>query len=158
VKNSPIRPKPGLPALLSDLNTGRELLELVRAMPLPEGRPATRLLDSVKILEEICALIRSRMKGLLEENPGAVPHWENRSGASVRELHGSGSKIQAAFGDTFNNEQFIDAGQWSFSRLEKAYREAQSVDEPTAKLAVDRILSEAGLITVRQNQPSLRRL
>jgi hypothetical protein len=146
---------PPLPALLTD---SRNLLEIVRSMPLPEGQAGTRFLDGLKILEEVVALGRSRMKQLLEEAPDAVPHWRMMPGASVREIHAPGTKIRAAIGEELDDDSFLDVGKWSFSQLESAYMEANSVDRAAAALAVGRLLEKAGCVTIRTNAPSLKRL
>jgi hypothetical protein len=147
--------KPELPELLSD---GTRLLEYVRSMPLPEGTEGTRFLDNLRVLEEAIALGRTRMKGLLAESPYCVPNWQLFPGSSVRELHGDSSKLREALGDELSEEAFIDAGKWSFSALEAAYMEEHSVDRAAAAMAINRLLERAGLISIRQNAPTLKRI
>jgi len=147
-------PKPALPALLSD---GHSLLETIRSMPLPEGKAGTAFLDGLKVLEEVVALGRSRMRVLLAESPDCVPRWRLMSGASVREIHGTGTKVRAAIGEELDDEQFLDACKTSFAQLELAYMEAHSVDRAAATLAINRLLEAAGLVTIRTNASSLKR-
>jgi hypothetical protein len=153
-KASPPVPKHELALLLNS----QALLEFVRQMPLPEGRDGTRFLDGLKIFEEVVALGRSRMKQLLVENPHCVPHWRLFDGASVRELKGSGTKLREVLGEELSEEAFLDAGKWSFSQLETAYMDEHCVDRNTAALAIGRLLEQAGLVTIRTNAPSLKRV
>jgi hypothetical protein len=77
-----------------------------------------------------------------------------RAGASRDRLEGAGTAI----GDELDDDQFLDACKASFSALETAYMEAHEVDRAAASLAINRLLERAGLITIRTNAPSLKRV
>lgn len=155
-----VRPKPALqlPTLPAGLPQGRIWHKNASTGPLAEGPAGTEAIDLAYLFIEIGKVILSRYKELLAESPGAVDRYRLSEGASVRELHGTGTKVRAAIGDALEDEDFIDAGKWTFSALEEAYAEVHCVERPAASLAINRLLERAGLITIRTNAPSLKRV
>jgi len=150
--------KPRLPILEPRAAFGQIALKNWAEMPLIEGRAGARFLNQLALLEEAIATYRSRIKELLKQYPESIPHWEMRPGASVREIHGGALKVRQAIGEELDDEQFLDACKISFRQLELAFQEAQSLDKAAAALKVNRLLETAGLVTIRQNQPSLKHI
>jgi hypothetical protein len=142
------------------------LLTYVHSDSFPvTGRPATRFLDGIPIIEQALKEGKERILAAMESYADSVPGYSVFSGAHVRELYAVQlSKIWRLFQRvlaqdkslSFDINDVLACARLNLGECVERFAHVNDISPKEAAAIIDRILN--GVVPVRVNRPSIRKL
>jgi len=134
--------------------------QLERGVVAVESQGLTRQMadHDVRVIKDVasqCEKLLARAKAQKKADPGSLPGYELKPGASRPKIDAAGAvlNLQAALPELTNEELLGCMGAPSIAGIRKAVRKHQDVKGEALKRAVDDILGDA--LEYAQNEPSL---
>jgi hypothetical protein len=142
------------------------LLTYVRSDSFPvTGRAAAQFLEGIPIIEEAIKIAKEKLLEAMESEADSVPGFSVFPGAHVRELYlVQLSKIWRLFKQAIAQDQSLSfdisdilaCGRLNLGECVERFARVNEISSKEAAAIIDRILN--GLIPVRVNRPSIRKL
>jgi hypothetical protein len=130
-----------------------ETAALAKAMELPLGERAARLLTQIRRAQALFKEIEAFYRRVLEREPGAVPGWGLVPGNIMRSIDDP-VKVHAQFAELFSVQEFLACCTVSVPELERAWGRKKGSAAPQAKESFKRFLGD--LLVEKRNAPSLK--
>jgi hypothetical protein len=124
----------------------------VRAVELPIGADAARLLETVARVEAVCEEIRAHYKAQLEADPAAVPGWRLQS--SVRRWIPNPQQALERLIEQFSVSEFLEHASIKVADLEAAWARKNSVPAAQVRRQFNRFMG--GVLAEKRTAPSLK--
>jgi hypothetical protein len=124
----------------------------VRAVELPTGTDAARLLETVARVEAVCEEIRAHYKAQLEADPTCVPGWRLQS--SVRRWIPNPQQALERLIEQFSVSEFLAHASIKVADLEAAWGRKNSVPSAQVRSQFSRFMD--GVVLTKRTAPSLR--
>jgi Protein of unknown function (DUF2800) len=123
----------------------------VRAVELPTGTDAARLLETVARVEAVCDEIKTHYKAQLEADPTCVPGWRLQS--SVRRWIPYPQQALERLIEQFSVSEFLECASVKVADLESAWVRKNNVPAAQARNRFDCYMQ--GVLAEKRTAPSL---
>jgi hypothetical protein len=124
----------------------------VRAVELPTGTDAARLLETVARVEAVCDEIKTHYKAQLEADPTCVPGWRLQS--SVRRWIPYPQQALERLIEQFSVSEFLECASIKVADLESAWARKNSVPATQTRRQFNQFM--AGVLAEKRTAPSLK--
>jgi hypothetical protein len=128
---------------------------LAKAVELPVGEQAAKLLDQIKRAQGLFKEVEAYYKRVLEESPGAIPGWTLEPGDVRRSINDPVGALERLI-ETFSVQEFLQCCSPSVPELEKTWAKKKGLPAPKARGEFGRCMD--GLIIEKRNAPSLKQI